>query len=323
MKTKIVYVVSSNEKDIYLEQALLSVFSLRQHNPNAHVELVVDQDTDATIVGKRQEIMKYIDKRIVVNVPDEFSIVAKSRWLKTSLRRHVEGNFLYIDTDTVISDTLEDIDAFDGEIGAVKDQHVPIGMHSWKKRFPTLAQKGGWTYREDIAYYNSGVLFVKDSELTYNFFQQWHQKWMKNIKTTDNHTDQSSLAATNETFQYVIKELSGEWNCQILLNGLAYLANARIMHYLAYQKRGNPWIFYHSEILNEVKVYGYITETVSKYVGKAKTSFTTPLRVIYGYNLDLWHSPLLSLCRTNKSALTLFNFIAKILGKLIRLKRHI
>jgi hypothetical protein len=43
MKTKIVHVVVSDETDIFLEQALLSIFSLRKHNPNSLVELVIDQ----------------------------------------------------------------------------------------------------------------------------------------------------------------------------------------------------------------------------------------------------------------------------------------
>ena len=56
MKTKIVYVVVSDETDIFLEQALLSIFSLRKHNPEAFVELVVDQITNDSISGKRSEI---------------------------------------------------------------------------------------------------------------------------------------------------------------------------------------------------------------------------------------------------------------------------
>ena len=42
MKTKIVYVVTSDETVVYLEQVLLSVFSFWKHNPNAYAELVVD-----------------------------------------------------------------------------------------------------------------------------------------------------------------------------------------------------------------------------------------------------------------------------------------
>ena len=68
MNTKIVYVVASDETDFYLEQTLLSVFSLRKHNPDAYVELVVDQDTDTTITGKKGEILKYVDNKVVVNV---------------------------------------------------------------------------------------------------------------------------------------------------------------------------------------------------------------------------------------------------------------
>ena len=56
MKTKIVYAVSSDEQDNYLEQTVLSVFSLKRHNPDAVVEFVVDERTDKTIVGKRELI---------------------------------------------------------------------------------------------------------------------------------------------------------------------------------------------------------------------------------------------------------------------------
>ena len=53
MKTKIVYTVVSDETDIFIEQALLSIFSLRKHNPNAYVELVIDSLTNESTKGKR------------------------------------------------------------------------------------------------------------------------------------------------------------------------------------------------------------------------------------------------------------------------------
>ena len=42
MKTKIVYTIVSDENDIFFEQALLSIYSLRKYNPDAFVELVID-----------------------------------------------------------------------------------------------------------------------------------------------------------------------------------------------------------------------------------------------------------------------------------------
>ena len=40
MKTKIIYVLVSNENDCYLEQALVSIYSLRLYNPDANLLLV-------------------------------------------------------------------------------------------------------------------------------------------------------------------------------------------------------------------------------------------------------------------------------------------
>lgn len=54
MKTKIVYVLVSDEKDLYLEQAWLSVYSLRLHNPTAYVVVLMDDNTERSLVGKQQ-----------------------------------------------------------------------------------------------------------------------------------------------------------------------------------------------------------------------------------------------------------------------------
>ena len=329
MKTKIVYVVTSDESDVYLEQALLSVFSLRKHNPNAYVELVVDQDTDATITGKREEILKYIDNKVVVNVPEEYNKVCRSRWLKTSLRQHVKGDFLFLDTDTIVTDSLEDIDCFTGDIGAVKNQHVLLGKNIGKKILQKSAELDEWRWSETLAYYNSGVMVVKDSDLTHNFYQMWHNKWVDKYRKTSEHRDQSPLAATNELFQYPIGELSGEWNCQIIRNGIIFLAKAKIMHYLMYERGPHPWIFYNHDILNEVKELGYIPNKISKIVDEAKSSFDVPNMIISGTDLECLklkkyiQTPLFSICKANRRVFSLFNNTAKLIQKAGKIKHHI
>ena len=329
MRTKIVYVVTSDESDIYLEQALLSAFSLRKHNPDAYVELVVDQDTDATIAGKRGEILKYIDNKIVVNVPEEYNKVCRSRWLKTSLRQHVKGNFLFIDSDTIVTDNLEEIDSFTGDIGAVKDEHVLLGKNRGKKTIQNRAKLDGWRWSETLAYYNSGIMFVKDSALTHKFYQMWHNKWVDKYRKTSDHRDQPPLAVTNELFQYPIGELSGEWNCQIIRNGILYLANAKIMHYWMYNKDPHPWIFYNHDILNEIKDLGYVSDRISKLVDEAKSSFDVPNMIIFGEDLECLkykkfiQTPLFSICKANRRVFSLFNNTAKLIQKAIALKHRI
>ena len=321
MKTKIVYVVTSDETDVYLEQALLSVFSLRRHNPNAYVELVVDQDTDATITGKRGEIMKYIDHKVVVNVPEEYNKVCRSRWIKTSLRQHIKGDFLYIDTDTIVTDNLEEIDCFTGDIGGVKDQHVLLGKH--RGTLKIYAEWDAWSWSESLVFYNAGVMYAKDNSFTHEFYEMWHNKWINKYRKKGDFKDQSPLAATNESFQYPIRELPGEWNCQIINNGVSYLANAKIMHYLMYERCTHPWIFFNHDILNEIKEFGFISDKISKLVDEAKFSFETPNMIISGKDLTLKQTPLFSICKANRRVFSLFNTAAIVIQKTIKMKHRI
>ena len=60
MKTKIVYCIVSNDEDIYLEQAWVSIYTLRRHNPDAEVILLVDKDTELTLIGKRSGIKELV-----------------------------------------------------------------------------------------------------------------------------------------------------------------------------------------------------------------------------------------------------------------------
>lgn len=48
---KFLYVLVSNERDIYYEQTYISILSLKHFNPNACVHLLVDNLTFATFAG--------------------------------------------------------------------------------------------------------------------------------------------------------------------------------------------------------------------------------------------------------------------------------
>ena len=66
------------------------------------------------------------DEKAVVNVPEHYNKVQTSRYLKTSLRQTVEGDFLFIDSDTIITDSLADADSLTGNVMMVLDYHVSL-----------------------------------------------------------------------------------------------------------------------------------------------------------------------------------------------------
>ena len=73
MKTKFVYVVVSDETSLYLEQAVVSAYSVRLYNPSAYIEVVIDTNTAETLNGKRHFVYNYFDKVTVIETPSDYS----------------------------------------------------------------------------------------------------------------------------------------------------------------------------------------------------------------------------------------------------------
>ena len=293
MKTKIVYAVSSDEQDIYLEQTILSVFSLKRHNPDAVVEFVVDERTDKTIVGKRELILQYVNKKIVVEVPESYDKKQTSRFLKTNLRQYIDGDFLFIDSDTVIADSLADIDSFDGDIGAVINEHVPISLYfdNYGKRVRRYAKEEGWQCNDTLPYFNSGVMFVRDSEMSRHFYKDWHNAWLDNICKFGRHYDQPPF--------------------------LPYLHQAKIIHYFAamYNKDTIIYAFRKKAIYEDIKNKGYLSTDLIKLIDRAKTAFDNPTRLCTKEELNVLSGEMAMVCLYHPIILNTLNSLFRLLSR--------
>ena len=62
------YVLVSTDKDFYLEQAYVSMYSAKYYMPDAHIAFLVDRLTEESFVGKRKEMLKYVDELVVVDL---------------------------------------------------------------------------------------------------------------------------------------------------------------------------------------------------------------------------------------------------------------
>lgn len=303
MNTKIVYALVSNDNDIYLEQTLVSIYSLRLYNSDAKVILVVDEDTDKTIHGKRSEILKYIDEKIIIKVPKQYTQIQRSRFLKTTLRQHIIGDYLFIDSDTIITSELNGIDTFPYEIGAVKDYHLNLKEIPGLKEIQRRAKIINWNITDkDIIYFNSGVIIAKDTPCVHQLYATWHSIWLESIEKKLNF-DQPSLGKANAECNYPIKEIDGIWNCQILMRGLKYLHKAHIIHYFssmssfAYDSQQPIYFFLTKGIFHEIKDLGYIPETLIKQIKNAQSAFSTNYEIYYGKNLSFTNTTVCKLCK--------------------------
>lgn len=235
MNTKILYVLTSDETDIYYEQLLVSVTSLRLYmsKEDAWVTVLTDNKTNETLKGFRAQLEEVINEKIVINFEDDVNKFSRSRLLKTAMRKYVKGNFLYVDSDTVICDRLDELDDFDFELGAVMNAHINFMDNPYRNWHVWQAKHLGWDVSTDDVYYNGGLCFSKEGAKSDEFFKQWNEGWIySNNKGIPN--DEPSFAQANIVMNYPLKEMPGEWNCQ-LKYGLKYLNKVKILHFLCTQ----------------------------------------------------------------------------------------
>ena len=62
------YVLVSDSSDIYYEQFLVSLISLKHWNPDANVLVVIDDVTEKNLVDLRSRHLKYVDEIKVVKL---------------------------------------------------------------------------------------------------------------------------------------------------------------------------------------------------------------------------------------------------------------
>jgi hypothetical protein len=277
MKTKIVYVLVSNEQDIYLEQTLLSVYSARFHMPDVEIILLVDDLTERTINGKRSKILDYITSKTVVEVDGKYTNQQRSRILKTSISEYVNGDFLFIDSDTIITMSLEEADSFDFDIGAVIDSQTPTikgCSGKIKSLFTTLPR---CKINANMNYFNSGVIYAKDNQKTKQFFKDWNKYWHLGVSKGIN-VDQPAFYMANLLNNNIIYELDNLWNCQVCA-GLIYLKDSKILHYFSSTKQGLYYDilfeFMDDDLYLDIKKSGDITDRIIRIV-KNPLNYITP-----------------------------------------------
>lgn len=318
MNTKIVYVLVSNDEDCYLEQTLISVYSCRRYNEDAHISVVLDKDTEMSLKGRRSEIKKYVTDFVVVDIPSTYNNMQRSRYLKTQLREFVSGDFLYVDSDTVVADDLSAIDSVDYDIAAVPDSNrcLPISDSGYTSDSYIIhnTNKLGWPSVLGYPNYNGGLLLVRECELSHKFYKRWYELWQECV-TKGMNIDMPALCRTNIEFGCCIKELEGIWNCQIQRQGLPLLPEAKIIHCFT----GGNITFYElcsERVLSKIKQSGGLDEEIRNMIENARTAFVKSTVIVPTEEAQLLELPICKLKSVNPFIFKVINKFASVLVRL-------
>lgn len=286
MDTKILYVLVSNYEDIFWEQTYISIFSLRKHNPNVKVSILVDDVTDESLIGIRGGLLDLVDEKIVVELDRNMTNKFKSRVLKTNMRNYVEGDFLYLDSDTIILDDLSEIDKFADDFAVVYEYNRRIKDNfGIRSAIEPLGRIGGQLH-EGEEYYNSGVIFVKDNVKTKDFFKSWQETWLEGTRANV-FFDQPALCVVNHNFGNMIRPLSGDWNCQGRY-GARFYRTAKVFHYLYDTSFDHPLM--DRNIFKELKESGLLSQQMESIINNPFLHMSPVNEVITGNGVLLINS---------------------------------
>lgn len=223
---------------------------------------------------------------VIVDIPPEYNQMQKSRYLKTRLREIVQGDFLFIDGDTLIADRLDEIDRMDQntDIAAVSDGHEETRNVGAIDKMPEKCRKAGFSNLDNEHCFNSGVLFVRDTPVAHDFFRTWHDCWKQSL-ANGVHFDQPAMWEANRIMGHPVQEFSGVWNCQFYTkkreNYNRYVKESKILHYYR--------TFYHGRLL--LSIIDQVSKT-GKVNFKSAVFLQWPRTIVYIMHLSMFKAKL-------------------------------
>lgn len=279
---KYLYVLVHSESGYYVEQTYVSMLSLRHITPNAYISLLVD-DTTAKIQNSLflNSIKELVNEYKVISLEKKMPAVARSRFLKTSMRQHIDGDFLYIDSDTIWSSPVNEED-FKFDIMGVLDGHVLFSNNGAKEKNEQHFHRMD-CFPNSEYYINSGVLFSKNSDFSKLFFEKWHAKWTE--------TSQSGIFVDQPALNHVINAMStpdkfvlpGEYNAQIS-NSWNFFFKAKVIHYFTFWMNNpnfnSPYIFQSLDCWKKIRENG-ISDYINQHLKNPTKAFDQNISISY------------------------------------------
>ena len=171
---RVCYVLVADGWDRHAQMMWLSATSLRLQEPEAKIVLATDAPSLESFQRAAPQLLSLVDDVVVIDTPMEEKRL-RAFHLKTLFRSHIDGDLLFLDGDTLVIKPLAAVLQHDAEIGAVLDFN-----HNGPWFPPQLEEsylRLGWTYPLEY-YFNSGVLFLRDTPAVRAFAKEWTRRWL-------------------------------------------------------------------------------------------------------------------------------------------------
>ena len=281
MKTQIAYALIASERDTFLEELWVSVYSLRQYEKDREVRVCCDAPT-GELINSRPSLMELITEVVIIPTPENYDAKHRSRHVKTLIREYVKGPFLYIDTDTVICGTLDYIDDLYYDIAGVPEGNIPFEENIF--RLGVLKRMKD-TYGIDASshphWINGGVIYAADTLFAHDFYRHWHENWEWSSSHKGMSQDMPGLLKAELDMNFVMDELPGYYNAQPFMS-MQFYGEAKISHYVHtfFPKDQSFCPFFDKSIYVKIHQDCGITPKTAELICHAKSAIASPSIIV-------------------------------------------
>jgi hypothetical protein len=222
---QVCYVLACDGWNDYGAMVCISAATLRRQHPDVEIVVLSDQATLSHLGAATATLKRFADRIIKVDGVEGNSR-ERSRILKTTMRHHIQGRFIFLDLDTIVLRKLDALFTSTQSLGIALDYESGIVDERDRQIYEQL----------DAAHYpsrafNSGVMVIDDSPSVRAFFEEWHRRW-KLSRDFGRLEDQQSLNSTIAAQQFPVEVLAPSYNAMILYFPQRF-RTCRVAHFLA------------------------------------------------------------------------------------------
>jgi len=156
------------------------------------------------------------------------------------MRQFVDGDFLYVDGDTLIVKPVRDAFDVDADVAAAVDFNFDHKFFPRQLREPYT--KLGWTYPLPF-YFNSGVVLMRDTSAVRELAEEWTRRWLLLVEEGvpgDQDAFASALFATSTKWARLPKAFNA-----IVIKRNYRFREARILHFFGSEEEQRGTILEH------------------------------------------------------------------------------
>jgi hypothetical protein len=200
----------------------------RRLYPDAKIVLLVDEVTNLNL-AKCQSPLLALASQIICVETGMANAAVRSRFVKTSMRQVLDGEFVFLDADALPIRKFDEIAKTGAQMAAALDLDEDCN----RPLFPEFAVeklRASGLPAPLPQYFNSGVIFMADTPGMRAFGQEWHARWQQIFATTSDHRDQFSFNSALAATGLQVSVLPDLFNATVYISPWK-ARNARILHY--------------------------------------------------------------------------------------------